>query len=327
MINRLKSRPDDFSEGEPQFMSLKTVCLCAALTLFAIGAVGPVLAAPLTYLASYGSGATCTRSAPCSDFTLANNATDAGGEIVCLDAGPYTLDIEIGKSLTINCPGGIGNVIGFGTTGTNSAQVVRIYGMTFVPAASNYDGIQIYGGDVLFEDCRIENFPNVPGLLIQASSYASTVTIKNSTIWNNVKGNISIQAQTATMSVVLDHTTVAVGLYGVRADGSTGSSQIDVEVRDSFVGHHTNNGVLAVSNAGQAPIHFKVTRSTLADNGVYGAVATGAQAFMIVDGSSLTKNGTGLAQLSGSTVATYGNNGINFNTTQTSGTITPITLK
>jgi len=45
---------------------------------------------------------------------------------------------------------------------------------------------------------------------------------------------------------------------------------------------------------------------------------------MIVSGSSLTDNGTGLAQLNGSTVATYTNNDVNFNTTNVSGTITPI---
>ncbi len=45
---------------------------------------------------------------------------------------------------------------------------------------------------------------------------------------------------------------------------------------------------------------------------------------MIVSGSSLTKNGTGLAQLSSSTVATYTNNDVNFNTTNVSGVITAI---
>src|SRR6266540_7372361 len=36
----------------------------------------------------------------------------------------------------------------------------------------------------------------------------------------------------------------------------------------------------------------------------------------------LLHNGTGLAQLNGSTVATYSNNDVNFNTTNVSGTIT-----
>ena len=117
-------------------------------------------------------------------------------------------------------------------------------------------------------------------------------------------------------------------LAGIKADGSgQATGQIDVEVRDSAVAHHANNGMLAVSDAGQARIQYKITRSSAANNGAFGAVASGVQAFMIVDGSSLTKNGTGLAQLNGSTVATYGNNGINFNTTNTSGTLTPIPLK
>lgn len=65
-----------------------------------------------------------------------------------------------------------------------------------------------------------------------------------------------------------------------------------------------------------------IDRSTAQGNGAYGAVATGAQAFMIVSNSVLVHNGTGLAQLSGATVASTGNNTINFNTPNTSGTIT-----
>jgi len=48
---------------------------------------------------------------------------------------------------------------------------------------------------------------------------------------------------------------------------------------------------------------------------------------MIVTNSTLMGNGTGLAQQSDATVASTGNNTINFNTTNTSGTITPIALK
>jgi len=116
------------------------------------------------------------------------------------------------------------------------------------------------------------------------------------------------------------------GPYGIKADNSDGSGLIRVDVRNSVSKGNANNGYLAVGT-GANPIHFMIDHSTADNNGVYGAVATGAQAFMIVGSSTLMGNGTGLAQLSGATVASYGNNGVNFNTTNTSGTITPITLK
>jgi len=146
---------------------------------------------------------------------------------------------------------------------------------------------------------------------------------------NGTGGNILIQpvgglAPPPPTSALFDRVTVAGSVFGIKADGSQASGRIDVDVRDSVAAHHSNNGFIAASDAGQAQIRYKVTRSTAFDNGSFGAVATGAQAFMIVSGSSLTDNGTGLAQLSGSTVATYTNNDVNFNTTNVSGSITAI---
>jgi hypothetical protein len=70
-----------------------------------------------------------------------------------------------------------------------------------------------------------------------------------------------------------------------------------------------------------------IDHSTPENDGTYGAVATGAPAFMIVTNSTQMGNGTGLAQQSGASVASTGTNTINFNTTNTSGTITPIAPK
>ena len=89
---------------------------------------------------------------------------------------------------------------------------------------------------------------------------------------------------------------------------------------------NANNSLIA-AGTGANPIHFMIDRSTADNNGVLGTTAIGAQTTMIVTNSVLMGNGTGLAQASGALVATPTNNTINFNTTNTSGTITPITLK
>jgi hypothetical protein len=153
--------------------------------------------------------------------------------------------------------------------------------------------------------------------------------VSDSTISDTSIGNILIQPTgSATVHALFNRVTVAGSGFGIKADGSGQTTgQINVEVRDSVAAHHTNNGFIASSDSGQAQIRYKITHSSAFDNGSFGAVASGAQAFMIVGGSSLTDNGTGLAQLNGATVATYTNNDVNFNTTNTSGSITAIAQK
>ena len=153
------------------------------------------------------------------------------------------------------------------------------------------------------------------------------LSVRNSTITANPAGNVLIKPSAGVaVAVLIENTLMAEGLYGIRADNTAGSGMIRVDVRYSTAKGNSNNGFLAVGTGG-SPIHFMIDHSTAENNGVYGAIATGAQAFMIVTNSTLMGNGTGLAQQSGATVASTGTNTINFNTTNTSGTITPIAPK
>src|SRR5262249_3768674 len=67
-----------------------------------------------SYLSSNGGGEACTHAPPCSSPQAEHDATEAGGEVHCLDAGP-SLSIGhmlINKSITIDCHGGsIGAVV------------------------------------------------------------------------------------------------------------------------------------------------------------------------------------------------------------------------
>jgi hypothetical protein len=154
------------------------------------------------------------------------------------------------------------------------------------------------------------------------------LVLEDMTIAGAGSGGVVINpASGAAASILLNRVNLINNLFGVKADGSKQTSGIiDVEVRDSVASNNTNNGFIATSGTGQAQIRFKITHSSADGNGVYGAVATGAQAFIILDGASLTGNGTGLAQINGSTIGSYGNNGVNFNATNIVGTITPTGL-
>jgi hypothetical protein len=169
----------------------------------------------------------------------------------------------------------------------------------------------------------IEFVPNAAA----AGGVPTELTVRNSAIGSNAGGNVLIKpTNSVAVAALFDGVSVGDGLFGVKADNSGSSGRIRVDFTQSVAKGNANNGLLAVGT-GTNPVNFMIDRSTADNNGAFGAVATGAQAFMIITNSVLMGNGTGLAQQSSATVATLSNNTVNFNTTNTSGTITPIALK
>ena len=64
---------------------------CLAVALVSLLAAGSAYALnDHSWVSSTGSGTTCTRAAPCSNFSTAHDATNAGGVISVLDSGDYT---------------------------------------------------------------------------------------------------------------------------------------------------------------------------------------------------------------------------------------------
>ena len=295
----------------------------AALLLVTLNALP---AQAQAWLASFGSDANpCTRANPCATLQRAYDVTLPGGEIRCVDAANVVGGVTIMKSITIDCEDNIASVpFGF-SINVAASDVVTLKGLD-IHAISTSVGVYLFAGAGLLQldKVTIRN-PGGSGLIFIPDGPAKLV-MSDCVVSDNPIYNILIKPTNgAAVQAIFDRVTVAGAVFGIKADGSgQASGQIDVDVRDSVVAHNVNNGFIAVSDAGQAPIHYKITRSTGFNNGAFGAVATGAQAFMIVSGSSLTKNGTGLGQLDSSTVATYTNNDVNFNTVNVSGTITAI---
>jgi len=75
-----------------------------------------------TWVSSTGSGTACTRAAPCSNFTAAQTATNAGGVISVLDSGDYG-NLTITKSLTIRAEGVDGGALLTGSVFRRKAPV------------------------------------------------------------------------------------------------------------------------------------------------------------------------------------------------------------
>jgi hypothetical protein len=282
-----------------------------------------------------------TISTPCRNLFAALAKTSGGGVMHVLPGlyGSFIVD----KAVTIIADQGasiVASATGFAFSAgiyvnAGSGDVVLIRGMTIDQLGFDWAGIGFVSGAALHvENCTlVGTAAGGPAALQVVPSIAASggvpveLSVRNSTIIVNSGGNVLIKPSAGVaVAALIENTLMAEGPYGIRADDSGGSGMIRVDVRNSVAKGNSNNGFLAVGT-GASPIHFMIDRSTAENNGVYGAVATGAQAFMIVGGSTLMGNGTGLAQLSGATVASYGDNRVNFNTTPTSGTITvPLAL-
>ena len=311
----------------------------AALSFFLLSGVAPSYGGIAVWISGTGSPANdcVTVATPCREFATALTKAGAGGTIHVL-SGQY-LGFSITTAIQIVADGGTSSIVQVGGGAAIAVQagagdVVSIRGMNINQSGFGGGITFISGAALHLDDCTIIRTSVNPGLNIVPSSAASggvptEITVRHSVIRGNALGNVLIKPTNGiAVAALFDNSLMAEGLYGIRADDSDGSGMIRVDVKNSAAKGNSNNGFLAVGT-GANPVHFMIDRSTAENNGVYGAVATGAQAFMIVGGSTLMGNGTGLAQLSGATVASTGTNTINFNNggNNTSGTITPIAPK
>jgi hypothetical protein len=319
------------------------------LAAFGVFALPPSPAHALssqTFVSGAGSDVNdcATVSTPCRQISTALTKTIAGGVINVLP-GDY-IAFTVDKTVEIIADQGMATIVGAATSppggifgagiyvNAGPSDVVRIRGMIVDQTGIGWAGILFASGAALHvENCTLVGSGGTPAALHVAPLTAASggvpteLSVRNSTISANPAGNVLIKPSNGiAVAVLIENTLMAEGPYGIRADNTDGSGMIRVDVRNSVAKGNTNNGFLAVGT-GASPIHFMIDHSTAENNGVNGAIATGAQAFMIVTNSTLMGNGTGLAQQSGATVASTGTNTINFNTTNTSGTITPIALK
>jgi len=324
----------------------KITLASVVLGAFGVFALPQSLAHAQIWASGAGSDANdcITVSTPCRSIGIALTKTGARGVINVLP-GRYP-SFVVDKAVEIIADQGMAEIVGDSTSpgfgfvagiyvNAGAGDVVHIRGMIINQLGVFWAGINFASGAALhLENCTLVGTDvSAPAALHFAPTAAASggvpteLSVRNSTIRNSPAGNVLIKPSAGVaVAALFDNVLMAEGLYGIRADNTAGSGMIRVDVRNSVAKGNSNNGFLAVGT-GASPIHFMIDHSAAENNGVNGAIATGAQAFMIVGGSTLMGNGTGLAQSSGATVASYGNNGINFNTTNTSGTITPIAPK
>jgi hypothetical protein len=261
---------------------LKTLFAGLSLALASLVTAGAASFNDHSWVSRTGSGTVCTRFTPCADFATAIAITRPGGVISVLDSGEYGGPF-IGKSLTIRAEatdggGTVINTIGaFIAIGAAATDVVTLEGLHFSGSA----GIQFNsGGQLHVIRCVITNGnqqghniginfqPNSPSKL----SVTDTV-ITN--VGNGTGGGIVVKPRAGgSAQVMLKRVTVNGNAFGVVADGTGSTAGINMTIADSMIANNAQDGIIATTPGGGAPIGVMVkntqprtTRSASAHSG------------------------------------------------------------
>jgi hypothetical protein len=112
-------------------------------------------------------------------------------------------------------------------------------------------------------------------------------------------GGIVINPQSgSTAQVNLERVTVNGNALGIAADGTGSTGGINMTIADSMVGGNAQDGIIAVTPSGGAPIGVMVT-NTKSVNNALGIRSIGANVTVRVENSKVTGNSTGLSFLGG----------------------------
>ncbi len=306
-------------------------------------AAGPVWGVQRTFVSTAGSdantAANCSRTSPCRGFSAALTVTDAGGEIIVLDSGGYGA-VAVAQSVSIIAPEGVyagvsvfsGSGVSIATAGVN----VILRGLTFNGLGGSYGVNMSDGSGLVVDRCHFRNFTD--GVYFTA---AGKLRVLDSIFNGNGYG---IEARGGTTTVT--RSSFFENSYGAYVAATAGETIVDVE--KSLVSGSTSSGFYVSAGSG-ATARLMVTETTITRNvnGVFayalsgGTVSTTVSksalshntnalrvdggAVMVVSGNTVTRNSMGMVNFS-STLKSAGNNSVEENLGNTSGTITPFAM-
>ncbi len=115
-----------------------------------------------------------------------------------------------------------------------------------------------------------------------------------------------------TARVNLERVTINGNAFGIAVDGSSSTGGINMTIADSMIGGNAQDGIIATTPAGGAPIgvYLKNTKSV---NNAFGVRSIGAGVTVRVDSSSIIGNVTGLSFSGGGALLSFGNNSVEAN--------------
>jgi len=280
-----------------------------------------------TFVASYGSdtntATNCGFASPCRGFTAAQSVTNSGGEIVALDAAGYGA-VAITKSISIIAdPGfyaGISASTGNAVTIATASVNVRLSGLKINGIGANNGISMTNGASLTIDNCTISGFSN-NGVDINTGA---KVRMVDSLVMNNGNGGLVVRKNA--VATVFNSQFLGNGNVGVWAlENSTAGTSPTISVTDSIAAGNTY-GYIAQTTVASTP-KISVSNSSADDNGtgLGVAISGGGNAVLVVGSTKVTHNITGITDFGlGGTMRSAGNNLVNDNGANVSGTLTNI---
>ena len=310
---------------------------CAALAVAGLHA-GPAQALnPKSWVANTGNdGFDCHDVAnACQTLQRAHDQTQPGGEVGVVNAGDYsgtlTPRLVVSKTISISNDGvgeagivahadGDGIYVNAGNGDVNSLRGLVIEG-----AIGGFIGVQFGAGSALHvQNCVIRNMQgpsvgNGGGIGIwftgvNSQLFVSDTIILNSGTGANTGGILIQPIPTGGISAVLDRVHLENNVVGLLVDSTANTANgAHVVVRDSVISGNATDGIRGSTTPGHGPAFLFVERTTLVNNGGNGIRADGHGATVLLNDSTITRNGTGVSTVNGGQLISYGNNRNNNN--------------
>ena len=294
-------------------------------------AAAPTKAAPPTRVwvshAGVDSGTCGATATPCATFQAAHDNVAAGGIVSVLDPGDYG-PLIISKSVSITNDGsgeaGILNsalVLGFTGLEVDAAKgdVVGVRGLVVDGQGVGDQGIWAHVvGSLHVQNCVVRNFQQANGDpvgIFFGVDNAASLFIDDTLVYNNGSvsgsGGIILNNAGGAIKAVLNRVRLENNVIGFEALGFVGN-QAHITIRDSTVTGNAGDAIVAKNGFG-ANVVVLVKHTTVTNNAGIGLHADSPHGIILVSGSKISDNGTGVSATNGGQVISYGNNHNNSN--------------
>ncbi len=299
-------------------------CMLGLAVILAAGANDALAVAQRTFVASFGSPANttfnCSIANPCRGFSEAISVTSPGGEVIVLDSAGYGT-VTISQAVSIIAPPGVyAGVSVFSGTGivvNAGTSNVTLSGLT-LNGLGGGTGIDFQSAGILrLEQMTIRGFTG--NGLGGALAAATTLIVRNSTFVSNGFAGLIIGTSAGVVTFDIEGSTFDGNTHGAaftdNVAGTVSGSSFNKNggagnfVQPQNTGTTANmtfrNCVFSGNNYGfisgllaGATVTVQLTDSELSDNATFG-LSSQAGSTTNVSNSTLTRNGTGIANFGG----------------------------
>ncbi len=276
---------------------------CGAVLALGLSALPAAAQSNRTFVSTVGNDlAACSRTAPCKTFAAAHDKTAAGGEIDCLDAGGFGT-VVITKSLTIDCGGVAGSILGSGA-GNNNVTINAGTGNVVLRNLNIFGngaltGIQVTAaGNVMLQNVRINDFAG-NGIGVNTSSGTTNLYVRDSHITDSLNA-ISLSTTSGNVKARIDNTRIEGNSIGL----TIGSANVVAGISNSVV---TNSSLGLLANGAGT---INASRNIIAGNSTGARVGVSGGAINLSQNAFDDNGNVAISFVAGGLVSSAGNNSI-----------------